>query len=310
MFPVTVADVADEAIDVRSFEFASATPLPAYTPGSHVEVHLQNGLARCYSLCGLSPDRYRIAVKRIEGSAGVSCFLHDEVKLGDILHIGHPRNFFPLQAASHTLLFAGGIGITPLIPMAHQLIGDGSSFKFCYFARSPQHAAFRNLLDQPPLASHTELHFGLSAQDTRFQARSLIEQAPSGTRIYVCGPEGLIETVQECVGEFRPDLNVHFERFHAAPGVTSGQAFEVVLQRSGRSLTIPQDKSILEVLEESGLTPRATCRQGVCGSCIVDVLDGVPDHRDEVLTEQERSENTAICICVSRALSGKLTLDM
>jgi vanillate monooxygenase ferredoxin subunit len=310
MIRVAVARIAEEAIDIRSFEFASTSPLPAYTPGSHVEVHLENGLARCYSLCGVSPDSYRIAVKRHAERAGVSRYLHDCIKQGDTLLIGPPRNFFPLQPAGHTLLIAGGIGITPLLPMAHQLIGDGSHFHLCYFSRSPEHAAFRDVLNQTPLASHVCMHFGLSREAARCHVRGLIDQAPEGTQVYVCGPEGLMGMVQETVRKCRPGFRLHMERFDAAKDVTSGGEFEVVLARSGRAFIVPQDKSILEVLEGAGLKTRATCRQGVCGSCFTDVLSGAPEHRDEFLSEQERSENKSICICVSRALSRQLTLDM
>ncbi len=313
---VRVANIREEAIDIRSFELASAdgSALPAYTPGSHIDVHLKPGLTRQYSLCGApgESERYMIAVKLETNSRGGSAAMH-ALNVGDTLTIDTPRNNFALQAgASHHLLIAGGIGITPLLGMARELSAANASFDLQYFTRSLEHAAFHELLSQPAFRGKVKFHYALDPDRVRAYLRRLLWHRPDGAHMYLCGPKPFMDLVETTAAPTWQPEAVHLEYFSADPASLSeqGEAFEVAIATTGACYTIPVDKSIAQVLAENGTLVPTSCEQGVCGTCLTGVLEGEPDHRDVFLTDDEKRAGDRMMVCVSRARSRRITLDL
>lgn len=309
---VRVAAVHDVAVDVRTYELVSADgrPLPDWTPGSHIDVHVPAGLVRQYSLCSdpTIRNRYRIAVKKEPGGRGGSLSMHEDVETGSVLAIGLPRNYFPLASdLAPSLLIAGGIGITPIYAMARSLAADGRrSWTLHYCARSAAHAALRNELQRLAPQSVVQ-HF--SEAPVLDVASLLGAQAPD-MHVYCCGPVGLMAAVKEATANRDPE-RVHFEWFAAPPVDHShDQAFEIELARSGIVANVPADRTILQVVRECGIDAPSSCEAGVCGTCETVLLAGDADHRDLLLTPDERAQNRSIMICVSRARSKRLVLDL
>jgi len=313
-FQVKVVARRQEAEGIDSFELAAegGRPLPAFSAGSHIDVHLPGGLMRQYSLCNDSGEqhRYRIAVLRDAASRGGSVAMHDQVHAGDTLTISEPRNHFPLEHAPHTLLLAGGIGITPLLCMAQRLCTAGSSFELHYATRSLARTAFREEIAAFGERARLHLDDGDAAQ--KLDLPAVLAAQPGGTRLYVCGPGGFIDYVlQTAKARGWPADLTHLEYFGAAPQDTSGdQAFEVRLASTGKSYAIPADKSVAQALAEQGVEIMVSCEQGVCGTCLTRVLEGECDHRDLYLTDQEKAANDQFLPCCSRARSRTLVLDL
>ena len=308
---VRVASVYDIGIDIRRYDLLAADgrPLPAFDAGSHLDVHVPSGAVRQYSLCG-DPrihDRYTIAVKRERSGRGGSISMHDNVEVGSVLGIQGPRNLFSLAAsARRSLLIAGGIGITPIYAMVQTLDAAGRDWELHYCARSEQHAAFYPELRE---LSSTRVHTYF-AEVPLLDAGALL-CAPDGTTdVYCCGPQSLMESVIDASSHWK-EGSVHFEWF-AAPDVKSGpnEAFEVALVRSGLVLTVPADRSILQVAREHGIDVPSACEEGVCGTCETRILAGEADHRDMLLSAAERAANRSMMICCSRAKSARLELDL
>lgn len=273
--------------------------LPEWTPGAHVSLDLGQGLVRQYSLCGDPADRsaWRIAVLREEAGRGGSAYVHDVLAVGDKVPVSAPRNNFALVGADSYLFVAGGIGITPLLPMIACADRRGADWRLTYGGRTRASMAF---LDE--LAAYGDRVLVRPQDETGLLDLSELDGAPT---VYCCGPEPLLAAVEaRC-----PAGTLHVERF---TGVTAGEGdeFEVVLDRSGRTLTVPAGRSILEVVEEAGIAVLSSCREGTCGTCETEVRAGVPDHRDVLLTPDERAAGETMMICVSRARGGKLVLDL
>ena len=313
---VRIKHIEQQALDVKSFLLVSTDdqPLPAFSAGSHIDVHIGNGITRQYSLCNGPDERdaYLIAVKREPASRGGSARMH-EMQEGDVLTIGAPRNNFALDAsASHHVLLAGGIGITPLLSMARQLQADHASFELHYFARSEQHAAFRNLLSAAELSSHVRFHHGLQPDAMQRHLQDFLASRPGGAHLYLCGPRPFMDMVTTCAAAAWPAGTVHLEYFAAAPEDSAGpqDAFRIHLARSGESYEVPQGKSIISILAAHGHALETSCEQGVCGTCLTTVLEGVPDHRDVFLSDAEKAACNKILPCVSRAKSPLLVLDL
>lgn len=313
---VRVAAINEEAVNVRSFVLspASGSTLPPFAPGSHLEVHMKPGLSRTYSIFADPHDasNYRIAVKLEGASRGGSRFMHEALSAGDWLEIGRPRNNFPLiEAAAHTLLIAGGIGITPILSMADRLAQIGRSFELHYFARSPEQAPFGHELSKATYSRQVHFHFGLERAAINDRLVQLLAVRPDDGHLYLCGPEGFMDLAKATAQASWQEAAIHLERFSADPAASVGpeSSFEVRLARSGGSFFIPADLSILEVLEKRGIKIPSSCRQGVCGSCATGVLQGEPDHRDVFLSAREKAANDQICPCVSRAKTSSLVLD-
>ncbi|MDR7092535.1 PDR/VanB family oxidoreductase [Hydrogenophaga laconesensis] len=290
-------------------------PLPACEAGAHVDVHLPGGLVRSYSLCGdptLTTEAYEIAVKREDSGRGGSRAMHMWVREGEILRIGMPRNHFRLaHDAPHHLLLGGGIGVTPLVSMAHALHALGAPFTLAVFARSARHLALSRVLDQAPWRGNVQVHFDDVPSPT--SPATLVANAPAGSHAYFCGPEGFMTHVRNACQAW-PAERVHFEYFSApvkadaASARSEADVFEVVLARRQQRLQVPAGKSIAQVLQGAGVAVDTVCEQGICGSCLTPYLSGTPDHQDTCMTEAERA--THVAVCCARSHSPTLTLDL
>lgn len=317
LLTVRVARIVHEAEDIASFELVppQGDALPGFDAGAHIDVHIQPGLVRQYSLYNRPGEthRYRIAVLRDPASRGGSVAMHERVAEGDLIQIGAPRNLFPMAPGRRHLLLAGGIGITPLLAMAETLATRGADFELHYCARSAARTAFRPYLQACAYADRVQFHLDDGAPSQKLDLATLAGSPETDTHIHVCGPNGFIDHV---LATFRahawPETQLHVERFAAAPAAADAidGAFEVELARSGRRLHIPAGTSVAQVLHAHGVDLPVSCEQGVCGTCLTRVLDGIPDHRDLYLTPDEQAANNQFTPCCSRALSARLVLDL
>lgn len=313
---VRVENKVCEADGICSFELlpVGGAELPGFEAGAHIDVHLRDGLVRQYSLCNPPHERhrYQIAVLREPASRGGSIAMHDEIEAGHIIAISAPKNHFPLAPARRSLLFAGGIGVTPILAMAEALSGAGAEFEMHYSVRSPEREAFRERIAAAPFAAHVHVHYDSGDEAQKLAAARVLGAPDAGTHIYVCGPKGYIDHVlgaAEALGW--PPAQVHREYFSAAPVDPVGDtAFDVKLASSGQVITIPAGRTVVEVLAANGIDIPVSCEQGVCGTCLTRVLDGVPDHRDVYLTDEERAANDQFTPCCSRSKSAVLSLDL
>lgn len=308
---VRVAAVREEARDIRAYDLATASgaALPAFDAGSHVSVFLPNGLARSYSLVGAADDRraYTIAVKCERNGRGGSAFIHDHVQVGAEFEIGTPLNNFRLdEHAPHSVLVAGGIGITPIYAMAKRLTELGRSWEMLYAARSPEDAAFYRTLTT--MEGGKVRFFFFEAAGDKLDLADAFRGRPHGTHFYCCGPTPMLD--EFVASATTASAFVHTERFTGRADEGPGAGFTVKLARDGRTFFIPPDRSILDVLGENGITVESSCREGLCGACETRVLDGVPDHKDFVLDEDQHESNKVMMICCSRAMGETLTLDL
>lgn len=316
IYSLRVTAIRQEAPDIRSFELTPVDggALPPMEPGAHIDIHTGEGLVRQYSLCNGPEERgdYRIAVKREPGSRGGSSWMHDQLRVGDLLTVAGPRNNFVLRPGTGPhLLLAGGIGMTPVFAMARHLAADGHPLAFHYFARDQASAAFRDDISRL-LAAHATLHLGLDPAGTRAELARIIGEAAaqSGAQVYFCGPAPFLDLVLELTRDW-PAGTVHYERFSAAPVDPSGErGFHVELARSGGRYHVPPGQSIVAALAEHGIEIMTSCEQGVCGTCLTPLLAGDPDHRDMVLSDAEAEAKSLILPCVSRARSDLLVLDL
>lgn len=314
-FDVIVAKRSEPADGIVVLDLVSegGAVLPGFEAGAHVDVHLGPDLTRQYSLCSDPADRsrYQLGILLAESSRGGSAAIHGRVRAGDRLRISQPRNLFPLAAdASQTILIGGGIGVTPLLSMARHCAASGKSFILHYCARSEARAAFLDELVAPALASHTRLHFDDGETVQRFLPERDLPPPAAGIHLYVCGPAGFMEWA---IGEAHrlgyAEAQIHREYFEADID-TSGGAFEVKLALSGKSVTVPAGIPIVKALAEIGIKVDVSCEQGICGTCMCTVLEGIPDHRDNYLTEEEKEANDQILVCCSRAKTPVLVLDL
>jgi ferredoxin-NADP reductase len=303
--------VADDIVSLELVD-ADGARLPAFTAGSHIDIEIAPDLVRQYSLCNDPDDlsRYRLGILREPASRGGSIAVHDDLIEGRAMRISRPRNFFGLdETAPASILMAGGIGITPMLAMAHRLHAIGAPFELHYATRTRSRAAFLDELEGGAFSEQVSAHFDDETGNPLDVAATLAASA-AGAVLYVCGPQGFIDHVVDAAkfAGWTAD-RIHVEHFSAAPVIT-GAPFEVVAQRSGRSFHIPCDRTILDVLNEAGIDVPSSCRSGVCATCMTTVLDGVPDHRDMVLTEGEKDSNALIAVCCSRSRTRQLVLDI
>ncbi|KUN23486.1 ferredoxin [Streptomyces antibioticus] len=280
-------------------------PLPAWEPGAHVDVVLGPGLERQYSLCGDPSDRtnWRIAVLREPDGRGGSAHVHEQLGQGDKVRVRGPRNHFTLKAAPRYRFIAGGIGITPILPMLAAAEAAGAEWTLLYGGRTRQSMAFTKELsrygDRVTVAPQDES--GL------LDLASVLDGVPEDTLVYCCGPGPLLDAVQaRC-----PAGLLHLERFTPKEQETGENTeFEVELARSGATVTVPADVSVLDAVRAAGVEVLYSCTEGTCGTCETDVLDGTPDHRDSVLTDEEQEAGETMMICVSRCRGRRLVLDL
>jgi ferredoxin-NADP reductase len=309
--PVLVRNRSDVARDVVALDLVAVNgrPLPPWTPGSHVDLVLPGGLERQYSLCGDPGDRssYRVAVLREPLGRGGSAAVHDHLAVGSAVRLRGPRNHFVFDAVTdlRTVFVAGGIGITPVLPMLAAAEAAGSVWELHYAGRSRSTMAFaQELVDAHP----ERVVLYPADEGRRLDLDRLVAGGPAG-RIFCCGPRRLVDATEAAAG--RADgWTLHAERFEArevGPPLWS-EAFEVELAITGTTLTVPPDRSILEIIEESGAVVVSSCRAGTCGSCETPVLDGTVEHRDSVIGPDGGS--MSMMICVSRAACPRLVLEL
>ncbi|HZZ13612.1 MAG TPA: PDR/VanB family oxidoreductase [Paraburkholderia sp.] len=320
-FSVRVNGVHDEAHGVRSFSVSrlDGQPFDHYEPGAHIDVTGPSGVTRQYSLCG-DPDHrdaHLFAVKREAQSRGGSRSLHDDVSIGCELTIGAPRNLFQLASeAREHILIAAGIGVTPLLSMAYRLLKQQKPFVLHYFAQSAEHAAFMPLLSRAPFSDYVKFHFGVARESLDTVLSACIAGASDGTHLYTCGPAPFMDRVVS-VGETRVAAEaIHLERFAADPSPAKAadavelDSFEVQLASSGQTVRVDKQKTIVQALASIGIEVDTSCGEGVCGTCMVDVVSGTPEHRDHCLSKAERAGGKVICCCISRSASPVLVLDL
>ena len=302
-----------EGIVSLQLESAGAAPLPPFEAGAHVDVHVAPGLVRPYSLCNDPRERgrYQLGVLREPASRGGSSGIHAGFDVGRTVTLGAPRNNFRLnEEARHSVLCAGGIGITPLMAMAWRLHALGASFELHYCSRTLARTAFRRLLRDAPFARQVHLHLDDGAAVQRFDAATVLAGPAAGRHLYACGPAGFMAHVTgEATRLGWAGGQVHVEHFSAQVD-SAGAAFSVHAARSGVTVDVPPGRSMAQCLLAQGVVLPLSCEQGVCGTCITGVLEGQPDHRDECLTPEERASNRLVTPCCSRALSPRLVLDV
>ncbi|WP_138421440.1 PDR/VanB family oxidoreductase [Maritimibacter alexandrii] len=282
--------------------------LPTFEPGAHVTIETPSKAMRRYSLIndGSAPEVYKIAVKREPESRGGSASMHDEATVGTELRVEPPENDFPMGEANEYLLIAGGIGVTPIYSMAQQLDREGKPFNIIYCTRSPEDTAY---LDEMRAAFGDRLlvHHDEGDPEKVYDFWDHFEE-PKKMHVYCCGPAPLMEEIEAISGHW-PEGRVNFEDFKPVDVVREDdKAFDVVLEKSGKRVTVPEDRSILEALRDAGVATVSSCESGTCGTCKTRLLSGEVDHRDMVLMDEEKSDN--IMICVSRAKEGELVLDL
>nr|WP_145547686.1 PDR/VanB family oxidoreductase [Variovorax boronicumulans] len=308
---VRVEAVRREAHDVHSYELRrpDGAALPPFEAGAHIDLHLPGGLVRSYSLTNVQTERHRyvVAVALDAGGRGGSRWVHERLHVGARLSVGPPRNHFPLREdAPHSVLIAGGIGITPLRAMQTRLAQLGRPWELHYGSRTRAGAAFADELQA--LGAQVHLYFSDAASGRMDIART-VQAAPAGAHFYCCGPQAMLQTFEAATAA-HPAERVHLERFAAqqAPAVQGG--FVVELARSGRRLPVAPGATILDTLLVHGIEAPYSCMQGICGACETRVLDGQPEHRDSVLSEAERAANRTMMVCCSGARSPVLLLDL
>ncbi|GGU16995.1 PDR/VanB family oxidoreductase [Lentzea flava] len=283
-------------------------PLPAWTPGAHVDLELGDDLVRQYSLCGDPHDNtvLQVAVLREPDGRGGSQYVHDVLTAGQLIEVHGPRNHFALVEAERYLFIAGGIGITPILPMIAEVAAAGHDWRLVYGGRTRSSMAF---LDELEPLGRVEIR----PQDEAglLDLATLLGEPAPGTAVYCCGPEGLLTAVEQHCAQW-PAGTLHVERFAPKPDAAQGprQGFEVELSQSGEVLRVEPDESVLEVVERAGVPVLSSCQEGTCGTCETVVLAGTPDHRDSVLTDDERENGDVMMICVSRSRSPRLVLDL
>src|SRR5580658_3634264 len=316
----TLIDVQLAAIEpvardtnVYTFRRPDGGRLPPYKPGAHIDIHLPNGLIRQFSLLNPAdnPESYVVAIKLDAASRGGSRYIFDDLRAGHALKISAPRNNFPLvEEAPEVVLFAGGIGITPIWCMAQQLQAQSRSWKLYYAAQSRADMAFLALLEKfGPDRVH--LHFDNEADGKFLDLAAAVGGGSANAHFYCCGPNPMLKAF-EAAAASRPRHQVHVEYFtpkdDAAAGTLGG--FWVELSRSGEEYFIPEGRKILEVLYEAGVDVDYSCELGICGECVTRVISGIPEHHDSVLSEEEQASNEKVMICCAGCKSERLVLDM
>jgi len=321
---VRVARKKVEAQDICSFELVAVDgeALPAFTAGSHIDVHIDvhmgapadGGLVRQYSLCNEahSTGRYLIAVLLEPCSRGGSMAMH-ALEQGQEVRISDPKNHFALaHEASHHILLAGGIGITPLLCMAERLAATGASFELHYCSRSAQRAAFAGRIKSSAYADRVQFHFDDGAAEQKLDLAAVVNAAVPGAHLYVCGPTGFMDWVL-ATGRAAawPEERLHREYFAAAPFDTSNDgSFEVQVASTGAVIRIGADQNVVQALAAHGVQIETSCEQGVCGTCLTKVIAGMPEHRDMFLTPDEQARGDQFTPCCSRSKSARLVLDL
>ena len=309
---LTVAgkEVVAEGVVRLTLTSPEGSSLPAWTPGAHLDLVLGDGLVRQYSLCGDPADRtrYRVGVLREPDSRGGSRYVHDTLTVGDAVVVHGPRNHFTLTDAKEYLFVAGGIGVTPLIPMLSAAAARKVPFRLVYGGRTRSSMAFVDELRQL-YSDRVEVipqdEFG------HLDLATVIGEHRDGVAVFTCGPGPLLDAIDKHCSAWPPGT-LNMERFRAKelPAGTVDTEFTVELAQTGVTVTVPADRSILDVVEDAGVTVLSSCREGTCGTCETPILEGEADHRDSLLTQEDKDANETMFICVSRSCSKRIVLDL
>ncbi|WP_223691555.1 PDR/VanB family oxidoreductase [Leifsonia poae] len=299
---------AEGILSLRLTDPAGAT-LPAWAPGSHIDLRLPSGIERQYSLCSDPADRvgWRIAVLREDNGRGGSREVHGTVRPGDLVEVSDPIDTFSFQPGQETVFVAGGVGITPILPMVRAVRASGLPWRLLYLGRSRETMAYVN----DPLLAHPRVDVFAADEGRRADLRTELGTLAPGTAVFACGPARLLDAMEDVATDW-PARTLRVERFHAKPlaAPVSTDAFEVDARRSGLTVTVEPGCSILDTLERAGISVPNSCREGVCGTCETTIVDGAADHRDSILSPEEREENETMMICVSRSIESRLVLDI
>lgn len=283
--------------------------LPEVTPGAHIDLHLPNGITRSYSLvrAGAMLQSYVVGIKKDVASRGGSRYVHEQLRVGTLLSVSEPRNHFPLSLlAQHSVLIAGGIGITPIWCMAQFLEQQGASWELWYSVRTRADVAL--VMQMEMLGDKVHLHIDDEVGQV-MDLQRIIAAADPGAHFYCCGPAPMLDAYEQAAAQRAPE-NVHMERFSAKAEIALAGGYVVSLARTGKEVVIPPGSSILDVLLAEGIHIDYSCQEGICGCCEVTVLEGDVDHRDAILSESERSQNRTMMVCCSGARSQRLVLDL
>ncbi len=290
---------------------APGETLPPFDAGSHVDLHVADGVVRQYSLANdpAQRNRYVLGVLREPASRGGSSGVHDTLQQGMAVRVSAPRNLFPLrEQAPHTVLLAGGIGVTPLLAMAHRLQHLGRSFELHVCCRSPRRLPFSDVLQNAAFSHAAVLHFDDGPPAQRLDLPRILASCGPGSELYVCGPAGFIDHAVAAAHALGwPASSIHLEHFDAQPDLDGG-AFTVVLESSGVELQVPADRTLADVLIDHGVPLSKSCERGICGTCVTEVREGIPDHRDLCLTDDQKEANTHMTPCCSRSRTPRLVL--
>lgn len=312
-----VSRTYDVAEGVRAYELVAREGelLPRFEAGAHIDVQIAEGLVRQYSMCNSPRDfnTYLIAVKKEVNGRGGSVRMHDRVVAGQFIKISAPRNNFPLKmGAEHYILVGGGIGATPILSMAHALNEAGASFEVHMCARSHALLPFASTLHALPFQDRVHVHLDDGPDDQRFHPERILRKPAKGRELYICGPTAFMDWVLSIARTMGwRDTAMHSETFVPRVIETSeNKPFEVVLARSGKSISVGADEFLIDALNRHKCGVPCSCTQGICGSCITPVIEGEPEHRDAILTDEERKKNDKMCVCVGRAKSERLVLDL
>lgn len=315
LMQVRVKRISYEAESINSYELVAPTgdDLVAFTAGCHIDLHLSNGMIRSYSLVNDQSERnrYVIAVNKDAASRGGSSNIHETLRAGDLITVSHPKNNFGLEEnASHSVLIAGGIGITPLLSMIRRLGALGRSWELHYAARSRSAAAFLDELSNLGSdAAKLHLHFDHEHSGRILDLSTIVKNAPGHAHLYCCGPVTMLEAFEAATAD-RPAARVHVEYFKAKEKPALEGGFEVRLARSNQTVMVEPGGTILNALLDAGITVNYSCSEGVCGTCETRVIAGIPDHRDLFLGKEEQAANNTMMICCSGSKSSTLVLDL
>lgn len=315
-FSVRVYKVTRETKDVLSFDLRPMSPsamLPPFSAGAHINIHLPQGVVRSYSLTNNSSEtyRYEIAVLKNQHSRGGSRHMHEIVRAGDILTISEPYNSFPLEErARHSIFIAGGIGITALWCMIQRLELLGASWELYFACRSREQAALLDRINALKSSSRkSHIFLGDDPASPRLDIAQIVREALPDAHLYCCGPTRMLDAFQ-VAAQVRPFGTTHVEYFVPQQNASVQGGFSVELIKSGLTVDVKVGESILDALLNAGMIVPYSCRQGTCGCCEVKVIEGIPDHRDQVLSEAEKNSNESIFVCCSGAKTSRLVLDL
>ncbi|OTG86151.1 oxidoreductase [Acinetobacter sp. ANC 4558] len=314
LYDVKVTDryMDGENISIIALQSSSDQILPVFDAGAHIDLHLPNGMVRQYSLCQNPTENsfYRLGILRDENSRGGSECVYEQLHQGVELKISAPQNLFPLAEAHHSILIGGGIGITPLITMAYQLHHENRSFELHYCGSSAERSAFLVELQDGILAPYTHFHFKNDGANHRAYFQDHFPAFQKSSHIYTCGPNAFMDWVEHLAKQHQfHSKHIHKEVFQAEVDLT-GDSFEVIAKKSNKTIQVFAHETILTALAREGITIEKSCEQGICGTCLCDVLEGEPEHRDVYLTDDEKQDNDQIILCCSRSKSKQLVLDI